>query len=72
MVDDPRSPWPLLAIIRCVEEPYRGRSDAQDLARRAASLDRALAEPHVILAQLTASLDFVAPRVSDPAGHQRT
>jgi len=57
MTEDPGSPWPLLAIIRCVEEPYQGRSDAQDLARRAASLDQALAEPHVILSQLARSND---------------
>jgi tetratricopeptide (TPR) repeat protein len=57
MAQDPGSPWPLLAIIRCVNEPYQGRNDAQDLVRRAAALDPTLAEPHVILAQLARSID---------------
>jgi tetratricopeptide (TPR) repeat protein len=57
MAQDPSSPWPLLAIIRCVNEPYQGRSDAQELARRAAALDPGLAEPHLILAQLARSND---------------
>ena len=50
-VENPASPWPLIAITRCVMTPGDRRPDAVSLLRRAVDLTPNLPEPHLALSQ---------------------
>jgi len=51
MTENSASPWPLIAITRCVEDPMRRRGDTVSLLRRAVELAPTLSETHLALSQ---------------------